>query len=227
MKDAGPMMDFDSAVRARRSVRGFRPDPVPQPVLDEVFALAQWAPSNCNVQPWLPHLVSGASLAALGQKMVAASLAGQVPDPDFSADRRFDGVYRERQYDAARQLYGAMGVERNDRPGRDAAYRRNLEFFGAPHAVFLFMPRDFDIREAVDLGIYSQTLMLAMTTRGIGSCAQGALSLYPGIIRDHLGLDESHRLLLGISFGYEDPTVPANAARVGRAPLSEALVDHR
>lgn len=227
MKDAVPVMDLDQAIRIRRSVRGFLPREIPEPVLREVFDLAQWAPSNCNVQPWIPHLVSGASLHALGQKMVAAALAGQAPDPDFRTDRGFQGIYRERQYDAARQLYGAMGVARDDRPGRDAAYRRNLEFFGAPHAVFLFMPRDFDIREAVDLGIYSQTLMLAMTTRGIGSCAQGALSLYPGIIRDHLGLDDSHRLLLGISFGYEDPSVPANAARVGRAPLSEALVEHK
>jgi len=227
MKDAVPVMDLDQAIRIRRSVRGFLPREIPEPVLREVFDLAQWAPSNCNVQPWIPHLVSGASSHALGQKMVAAALAGQAPDPDFRTDRGFHGIYRERQYDAARQLYGAMGVARDDRPGRDAAYRRNLEFFGAPHAVFLFMPRDFDIREAVDLGIYSQTLMLAMTTRGIGSCAQGALSLYPGIIRDHLGLDDNHRLLLGISFGYEDPSVPANAARVGRAPLSEALVEHK
>ena len=227
MKDAVPVMDLDQAIRIRRSVRGFLPREIPEPVLREVFDLAQWAPSNCNVQPWIPHLGSGASSHALGQKMVAAALAGQAPDPDFRTDRGFHGIYRERQYDAARQLYGAMGVARDDRPGRDAAYRRNLEFFGAPHAVFLFMPRDFDIREAVDLGIYSQTLMLAMTTRGIGSCAQGALSLYPGIIRDHLGLDDNHRLLLGISFGYEDPSVPANAARVGRAPLSEALVEHK
>jgi hypothetical protein len=58
-------------------------------------------------------------------------------------------------------------------PRRDWAYRRNLEFFGAPHAVLVFMHGEFEEREAVDLGIYAQTLMLAMTARGIACCAQG------------------------------------------------------
>lgn len=221
------MMDLNQAIRSRRSVRGFLPRGIPESVLREVFDLAQCAPSNCNVQPWSPHLVSGQSLRMLAEKMVGASLAGQAPNPDISADRIFAGIHKERQYDAARQLYGAMGVDRYDRPGRDAAYRRNLDAFGAPHAVFLFMSADFGMREAVDIGIYSQTLMLALTSRGIGSCAQGALSLYPDIVRDHLGLAADQKLLLGISFGYEDPSVPANAARVGRASLAETLVEHK
>ena len=73
----------------------------------------------------------------------------------------------------------------------------------------------------------NQTLMLALTVRGIACCAQGALSLYPTIIRKHLGLPPSNRLIFGISFGYEDPSAPANAARVGRAPLGESVVFHR
>ncbi|HQG29471.1 MAG TPA: nitroreductase family protein, partial [Candidatus Ozemobacteraceae bacterium] len=78
-------------------------------------------------------------------------------------------------------------------------------------------------REAVDLGIYAQTLMLLLTSRGVSSCAQGALGLYPTIIRDHLGLPETQRLIFGISFGYEDPAVDANRARVGRAGLEDAV----
>lgn len=221
------MMDLDEAIRSRRSVRGFLPREAPETVLREVFDLAQCAPSNCNVQPWLPFHLSGPGLRALADKMVAASLAGQAPNPDISSERTFTGAYKERQYDAARQLYGAMGVERHDRPARDAAYRRNLEFFGAPHALMIFMPGDFGMREAIDIGIYSQTLMLALTSRGLSSCAQGALGLYPDIVRDHLGVSADYQLLMGISFGYEDPSIPANAARVGRAPVSEALVEHK
>jgi nitroreductase len=69
--------------------------------------------------------------------------------------------------------------------------------------------------------------MLAMTSRGIASCAQGALGLYPNIVREHLKLSLDHRLLFGISFGYEDPKVAANLARVGRADLSQAVHFHR
>jgi len=227
MDNEGTTMSVSEAIARRRSVRGYLPDELPQTMLEEIFQLAQAAPSNCNIQPWISHVVSGASLKTLGNRMVAASEAGILPDPDFAADRKFTGVYRDRQIDAAVQLYGAMGIERHDRPRRDWAYRRNLEFFGAPHAVFVFMHGEFEEREAVDLGIYAQTLMLAMTARGVASCAQGALSLYPTIIREHLGLPATNRLIFGISFGYEDESISANRARVARAPLAEAIVFHR
>lgn len=220
-------MTIDEALVERRSVRGYLPDEVLQDTLREVLGLAQLAPSNCNIQPWITHVLSGPSLRALGGKMVAAAETGVRPEPDFTADRKFEGVYRERQIDAAVQLYGAMGIDRHDRPRRDWAYRRNLEFFGAPHAALIFLHHTFQEREAVDLGIYAQTLMLLLTSRGIASCAQGALGLYPAIIRGHLGLPGTHRLIFGISFGYEDPAAEANQARVGRAALDEAVVFHR
>jgi len=220
-------MTLDEAIEKRRSVRGFLPREVPDDTIREVFELAGRAPSNCNIQPWISHVVSGDSLRALGQKMVDAANAGIPQDPDFTADRKFSGVYRDRQIDAAVQLYGAMGIERHDRVRRDWAYRRNLQFFDAPHAVFVFMFGEFEEREAVDLGIYAQTLLLTLTSRGIDSCAQGALSLYPSIIRDHLGLDPSNRIIYGISFGYEDVSAPANTTRVGRVSLDDSVVFHR
>lgn len=220
-------MSLDESLTKRRSVRGYKPEPVPDALIQEVFTLAQAAPSNCNIQPWISHVVSGAALAKLCEAMVAAAQQGTAPEPDFTADRKFDGVYRERQIDAAVQLYGAMGIDRHDKPRREWAYLRNLECFGAPHAVFIFMPGNFEEREAVDLGIYAQTLMLALTSRGLSSCAQGALSLYPQIIRDHLGIQGSARLLLGVSFGFEDETIDANRARVGRETVPNSVRFHR
>jgi len=221
------MMTVDAALQTRRSVRGYRPDPVPDAVIDEVFALAQLAPSNCNAQPWVPHLVSGARLRWIGQRMVFAAEAGAPMQPDFPVLDRYPGIYRDRQVDAARQLYGAMGIGRDDHEGRVNAFRRNLNAFGAPHAVFLFLPASLGLREAVDVGIYAQTLMLLLAARGIASCPQGALSFFPQVVRRELGLDDSLRLLMGIAFGYEDADVPANAARVGRADAAQVLTRHR
>ena len=219
-------MTLDDAVRQRRSVRAFLPEAVPAATLQEVFELAQWSPSNCNVQPWLPHVVSGAVLEALCTELEAAALAGQPFDPDWPADSPYHGVYRERQHDAAARLYGAMGVARRDLDARRAAYLRNHRCFDAPHAVFLFMQRPFDAREATDLGMYAQTLMLALTARGIASCAMGALGLYCATVRRHLGLADDHRLMFGIAFGFEDRSAPANAARTGRAALADAVRFH-
>lgn len=220
-------MKLDDAIRGRRSVRGYLPRAVPEATLREVFALAQWSPSNCNIQPWVPHVVSGDRLRALGRAMIDAAGDGLPYAPDFEARATYPGVYRERQVDAARRLYVAMGVARDDHGGREAAYRRNLDAFGAPHAVFVFLHEPFGAREATDLGMWAQTLMLLMASRGIASCAQGALGLYPPIVRRHLGLDDTHRLMMGIAFGYEDPAVAANSARTVRAPLDDAVVFHR
>jgi nitroreductase len=222
-----PAMSVDEAIRLRRSVRGFLPCEVPEVTLREVFALAQYAPSNCNVQPWVPHVISGDKLKRLRDALVAAGMRDEPIKPDWPADGKFSGVYRERQVGAAQALYGAMGVARSDVVGRKLAYVRNHAFFDAPHAVFIFMPEPFDTREATDLGMYAQTLMLALTARGIASCAQGALGLFPDIVREHLGIPASCKLLFGISFGYEDRNVKANAARVDRAGIDDAVCFHR
>lgn len=216
------MPEFDAVLRARRSVRGYLPDPVPEAVLGEVFALAAWAPSNCNVQPWQVHVLSGARLRALGREMVAAG----APRPDVPMDTAYRGVFRQRQIGAAVALYSAMGIGRDDHEGRRGAFLRNLDAFGAPHAAFVFLPEGFGLREASDLGGYVQTLMLAMASRGVASCAQGALSLYPDLVRAHLGLEPGPQLIMGIAFGHEDPAHPANAARTDRAGLDEIVTRH-
>jgi hypothetical protein len=51
--------------------------------------------------------------------------------------------------------------------------------------------------------------------------------LFPHIVRSHLGVPASQKLLFGVSFGYEDVSVRANAARVGRASLDDAVRFHR
>jgi hypothetical protein len=220
-------MSVEEAIRTRRSVRGFLQREVPNDVLRKVFALAQWSPSNCNVQPWTPHVVSGQTLKRLREALTSAGMRDEPIKPDWPADGMFTGVYRERQVDAARTLYGAMGVERHDAVGRKMAYIRNHAFFDAPHAVFIFMSEPFDTREATDIGMYAQSVMLLLTAHGIASCAQGALGLFPDVVRDHLGVSSNLKLLFGISFGYEDPDVKANTVRVGRAEINDVVKFHR
>lgn len=220
-------MSVEYAIRTRRSVRGFLPRDVPDEILRQVFDAAQWSPSNCNVQPWTPHVVSGATRKRLREALIAAGMRDEPIKPDWPADGLFTGIYRERQVDAARILYGAMGVERHDAVGRKLAYVRNHGFFDAPHAVFIFMPAPFDTREATDIGMYAQSVMLLLTAHGIASCAQGALGLFPDVVREHLGVPAHMKLLFGISFGYEDPGVKANTARVGRAGIDDVVQFHR
>jgi nitroreductase/SAM-dependent methyltransferase len=47
-----PPFDFWKAIYGRRSIRKFRPDPVPRELVDQVMHAGIWAPSSCNYQMW-------------------------------------------------------------------------------------------------------------------------------------------------------------------------------
>lgn len=217
-------MSLEEALKQRRSVRGFSEEPVPRETLEEVFSLAQLAPSNCNIQPWKVFVASGAARDELRRRMVENASRGKVIEPDYEELPRFEGVYRQRQVDCAVELYQNMGIARDDKPGRLRATLRNFELFDAPHVAFIGMERQFGVTVALDVGMYIQSLLLTMTAYGIGSCAQGSMRYYPSDVREVFGEPDSTAILCGISFGYEDESVAANRTRVGRAPLAENVV---
>lgn len=214
---------FDTLVRTRRSVRGFLDKQVPSSVMRQIFETARWAPSGTNVQPWHVCVASGEVTEKLRAGFMSRATNKEPIKTDHPPDGRIDDIWRERKRGCARALYNAMGIEWEDKAGRARAAYRNSEFFDAPHVVFLSMHEDFGTQSAADVGMFAQTLMLAMTAHGVASCAQGSLRNYPDFVRSTFGLDPKIKILFGISFGYEDTSVPANNARTERAPLDEIV----
>jgi nitroreductase len=215
------MAELDEVVRARRAVRGFHRDrPVEPHLVREALELAQRAPSNCNVQPWRVTVLSGEAVERVRTALTGAIDAGDFGDAEDPIDT-FPGDYRPLQIACAVELYGHMGIERQDGAGRLRALRRNFELFDAPHLAVVCMEKHFGLGVALDVGMWVQTFLLALTERGIGSCAQAALRNYPTLLRRELGLPDSLRVLCGVSFGYEDEAVPANRTRLGREPLDK------
>ena len=94
---------FTDIINRRRSVRGFLSNPVPADTIRTIFSLAQRTPSNCNTQPWLTHVVSGEKLEILRQRMYENAMLGKMT-LDYPYSGKYDGVYKERQYDAAVQM---------------------------------------------------------------------------------------------------------------------------
>ena len=223
MRDSAEM--FNEVVEQRRSLRAFLPEPVDGSVVRRVFEVAARAPSNCNTQPWRVHVASGPCIEALRDVLPARFLAGEI-SLDFPYDGKYEGVYKDRQYAAAQALYSAAGIAREDRARRDQQFMRNFTFFDAPHVAFFFLPEPFGLREAADLGMYAQTVMLAMTAHGLGSCPQTALSFLAEPVRELLGIEAENRLLFGLSFGYPDMDAPANACQTERASLDDTVVFH-
>lgn len=217
-------MSVAAALQQRVSTRAFLPTPVPAARLRELFAAAQQAPSNCNVQPWQVYVASGRTRDRLRERLVAAAQSGQPPCPEFDWGMKYDGIHRERQIGAAVALYGALGIGRQDRAARERAMLRNWEFYDAPHAAFFAMDRRGGMPGAVDLGIYAQGLALLLAEAGIASCLQGSLNHYPGPVRELLGIPDHLGILFGMCFGYADPEAPANRAHTRREPLENSVV---
>ena len=224
MNVADPTQVFLDVVSRRRSMRDFKSDPVPRELIESVFGTAQRAPSNCNTQPWFVHVVTGETLEQLRQELPAKFAAGEIA-LDFPYDGQYEGVYKERQYASAAALYDSLGISRDQKAERNAWFMRNFSFFGAPAVAFFTLPTGFGLREACDLGMFAQTVMLGLTAHGLGSCPQTALAFLANVIRPALNLGDHEQLMFGMSFGYPNDTA-VNEVATERASLADVVTYH-
>ncbi|CAN5695400.1 nitroreductase [soil metagenome] len=209
------MTEVDAVIRERRSSRLFLPDPVPRQLVDEAVELAMRAPSNSNIQPWNLVFASGAARDRLVAALVteAQSKPPQVPELPAS--------FAHRRGELGAQVYGAMGIARDDTEGRRLAVLRNWEFFRAPLGGVISMHRDLGLVDSMGIGMFLQTLVLALTARGLGTCVQVSIAGYPDIVRAHLAIPAELSILCGLAVGYPDPEFPGNRLRAGRHPIAD------
>jgi nitroreductase len=211
--------DLEEAIAERHSTRMFlRDKPVPPDLVHEALTLAMRAPSNSNIQPWHLVLASGPARDRLVEALleVAAVESPAVPvlPESFAHMRR----------DLGALVYGSMGISRHDAEARRIAVLRNWEFFRAPLAGIVCMHRDLDYVDAVGVGLFLQTLLLALTARGLGTCVQVSIAGYPEIVREQLNIGEDMRILSGLAIGYPDPAFPANDLYVPRNAVEQNVV---
>ncbi len=71
------MLTVEEAIRKRRSVRKFKPDPVPDEMINQMLEAARLAPSASNRQPWRFQIIKDPALkervfkeAAIGNKHI-------------------------------------------------------------------------------------------------------------------------------------------------------------
>ena len=212
-----------AVLRERKSVRAFKPDPVPQRLLDELFALAAETPSNCNTQPWTVCLVSGATRDTLAQALTEDYQQGKIAfDIPYLAAHYPPGL-KERQVAHVQSQQDAFGISRDDAQGRSKLGLGNMRFWDAPHVALLFMPAFGNEREAADVGMFAQSAMLGATALGLATCPQTSLGLFAGTIKRVLGIDDSLKLLIGLAIGYEDETSPAARLVQDRVPPSDFI----
>ena len=213
------MLDLDTAIRERHSTRMFLPQqPVPRVLVEEALALAVHAPSNSNIQPW--HMVFASGPAR--DRLVKALLeAGHRGPPNIPA---LPESFKHFRCELGAEVYGSMGIAREDKEGRAAAVMRNFEFFRAPLAGIVCMHRDLGPADAMSVGTFLQTLLLALTERGLGTCVEASIAGYPEVVRAQLAIPAELLILCGLAVGYPDPEFPCNKLHISREPTEKCVV---
>ncbi len=220
------MMDVEEAITGRRSIRRFLDESVPRPLVEHILEVSARAPSGANMQPWIVHVVTGASRARVGDAVRDAARSGRrSPDYVYYPDEFFE-PFKSRRRKIGFDLYALLGIGRDDAAARARQSEANFAFFGAPVGLFVTVNRRLNPGSWLDCFMFIQNLLLVARGHRLETCAQASWIPYAGTVRQTLGINEEEVLLCGIALGYPDPDAPENALATERAPVETFTTWH-
>ena len=208
---------LEFCIRHRHSIRFYKPDPVPQETLHECLALAQLAPSNSNIQNWRMTIATGAARDRVVDALLDEAKKHGPNVPPLPEQ------FKHFRSELGHELYGDAGyaIPRSDKAGHAAAVLRNYEFFGAPVVAVITMQKDLTPVDAMSVGMFVQTFMLAMTERGLGSCLQVSVTGYPEVLQREFKLPDDQLILCGMAIGWPAQGCKVNDMIIGREEVTK------
>ena len=217
------MTSVTQAILERRSARAFLSRPVPADLIGEIIDIARRTASSSNMQPWRLAVMTGADLDALRgavRQSLAANPAAEGSEYKIYASSLKD-PYNRRRIKCAEDLYGTLGIPRDNKMGRLMQFARNFDFYGAPVGMILSIDRTMEHGQWADLGMFLQSILLLAHERGFAACPQAAWAAMHRTVRAHLSLPDEFIVFCGVSLGYADPSQPINSLVTERAALEE------
>ncbi|MBS0418139.1 MAG: nitroreductase [Proteobacteria bacterium] len=216
-------MTVTEALKKRISIRQFLPDPLAERQVRDILEAARWSPSGGNLQAWRVIAVAGEARDAVVR---LASESAATYAPDSSDDRpvyppNLWEPYRTRRYKLGEDMYALLGIPRSDRQGRLAQWARNYQFFGAPVGLFFVIEERMGHAQWAHLGMLIQSIALAATERGVGSCMQESWSALRAPLKVHFNLAADEMIYCGMALGIADPAAAVNSLRSERAEVAE------
>ena len=220
------LMDFDQVVQGRRSIRGYLNKPVPKALVREVLALAMRAPTSLNTQPWNFFVVSGTVLDRIRQGNVERNLAGVPHSREFRMGPDYTGAHRDRQIGVAKQLFGAMGIARDDHTQRQDWVMRGFRQFDAPVSIVVTYDRSIYGSDVApfDCGGVVNCIVNTAWSRGLGTVINSQGIMQSPVVRAEACIPDDQVIQTCIAMGWPDDSFPANAVVSLRKSLDEAAV---
>lgn len=239
-------MTFKEVNAKRRSIRDFKDQQVSETIIHEILQEALEAPSSSNTQPLKVVAATGAILKEIGEeltfkyqqslKLGKKNIFGKLyhaykhklqPNKVYETIQgKYPGIYQERRIKTAVGLYKVLGIEREDKKKRAEEMTKNFSFFGAPAAIWIYADPKMKYTALVDAGIFMQNLMLAATSKGLGTCPQGALNLWKEPVDKHFSVPKGYELVCGLSLGYPSDA-KVNSYRPEKISVEELLVSKK
>ena len=215
----------DQAIVRRRSVRAFLDTPVDLLMVKEILEVASRAPSGTNTQPWRVYVLTGDAKTRLSDEIVDAFLS---PEKAAQHHEEYDYYPKEwiepfigRRRKVGFDLYGLLGLAKDDKAGMQQQHARNFRFFDAPVGLIFTIDRVMGRGSMLDYGMFMENIMISAVGHGLATCPQAAFNQFHKIIARHLALPENEAVVCGMALGYEDKRAIVNTLKTTRVPVDE------
>ncbi len=197
------MVSLQEIIRCRRSIRRYRPDPVPLEIIHALLEAAVWSPSAHNRQPWRFAVVTSPAMkqalaVAMGARLRQDLQADGMPEAVIEADaaRSYERISSAPALVALCLTMADMDVYPDERRSRN-------EYLMAVQSV----------------AMAGQNLLLAAHDAGLGACWLCAPLFVPDVVRAALALPDDWQPQALITLGY-----PAETREKTRRAVEEMVV---
>jgi len=213
-------MDLLKAIKDRKSIRAFKPDPIPKETIEEILKLATHAPSAINLQPWEFIVVIGEERERLSRKLIKAYGEKQIscgPGNVKPLPKTF-GKRGAKTLELMNPFFQEMKVNLNQ-----FINEGSCNFYGAPVAIIICQDDSFPKDRFIDIGAILGYLILAAHEFGLGTCPIGLITAYEDEIKEVLNIPENKNVGIGVALGYPDWEIPINRFKSQREDLEKLV----
>ncbi|HIG41235.1 MAG: nitroreductase [bacterium] len=218
-------MKFDEVIMERRSIRGYKSDPVPKDVIRDIVRLAIRAPSSMNTQPWHLHVVTGEPLDKIREGNTERNLAGVPASREIRMHGAYEGEHRKRQIAIAAQLFETMGIEWSDKERRRDWVMRGFRQFDAPVSIVVTFDKSLTNNDIAifDCGAIVNCLVNAAWSRGLGAVINGQGIMQSPVVREHAQIPDDQTIMSCVAMGYPAEDFSANDVVSRRRDVDEVV----